>query len=319
MLSSSMMVWLRSFDAAARHSSFTRAAAELCISQGAVSQQVKSLETVLGRKLFLRDPRGLLLTSDGRRLYDVVRDAFRTLDAVLVQLQREEDRYEVTLSCSPSFAIGWLTPRLNSFFRENAAIHLKLRGEFQALTQVDLLRQGLDAAVRYDLGNYVDLEARPFLNEWLVPVASPDFLRGHARLRTPADLEPEWLLHDSSPWEGAAEFEEWASWFDEVGSTAPDFAAGRRFNLSQLAQAAAVVGQGVAMGRLALVFDDLVSGRLVPLFGKCIPSVASYYLVTTGMPKGRILVVEAWLRNEADAFRHACAKQLPQLWSTATG
>lgn len=176
MLSSSMMVWLRSFEAAARHANFTRAAAELCVSQGAISQQVKNLEGALRRPLFVRASRSLSLTPEGERLYAVAHDSFRSLDLTLSQLRASQNREEVTLSCSPSFAMVWLTPRLGNFFRTCPGTHLKIQGEFHRLDLLQLHRQGLNAAVRYDLGRYEDLEAKPFLDEWLLPVASPKFL-----------------------------------------------------------------------------------------------------------------------------------------------
>lgn len=311
MLSSSMMVWLRSFEAAARHASFTRAAAELCVSQGAISQQVKNLEISLRRPLFIRGPRSLTLTPEGDRLYAVARDAFRTLDQTLVQLRRSEDNQDVALSCSPSFAMGWLIPRLGDFFREHTAIHLKIHGEFHGLDRSRLLSDGLDAAVRYDLGRYTDLQARKFLDEWLLPVASPQFIREHPELKAPTDLRPEWLLHDSSPWEGASEFEEWEYWMEQAGVAIPDLASGRHFNLSQLAQASAANGQGVAMGRAALVLDDLLSGRLVDLFGLAVPSSAGYFFVTQSHIEGSLAAVEAWLSSEAQSFQDKCRQAIP--------
>lgn len=313
MLSSSMMVWLRSFEAAARHASFTRAAAELCVSQGSISQQVKNLEMALRRPLFIRGPRSLTLTPEGERLHAVARDAFRALDLTLVQLRRTEDSKDVALSCSPSFAMGWLIPRLGDFFREHTAIHLKIHGEFHGLDRSRLVSDGLDAAVRYDRGRYTDLEARKFLDEWLLPVASPQFLREHPELKTPSDLRPEWLLHDSSPWESASEFEEWEYWMGQAGVDIPDLASGRHFNLSQLAQASAASGQGVAMGRAALVLDDLISGRLVDLFGLAVPSSAGYYFVTQGNTEGSLAAVEAWLASEAQSFRDKCRHVIPYL------
>ncbi len=315
------MVWLRSFEAAARHASFTRAAAELCVTQGAVSQQVKQLETALGRALFLRGARALALTPEGERLQAVVHDAFRAIDATLAQLRRPGDAPRtVVLSCSPSFAMGWLTPRLGDFFREHPGIDLKVQGEFHGLDQARMAREGIDAAVRFDLGRYGSLPARRILDEWLLPVASPAFLAAHPRLRTPADLRPAWLLHDASPWDGAGEFEEWRFWLDRAGADLPDLSAGRRFNLSQLALAAAASGQGIALGRAALVLDDLAAGRLVDLFGLRVASAASYFLVTPAVPSassdtaegGPVAAVAAWLQRQGAAFAAAREPWLPR-------
>jgi DNA-binding transcriptional LysR family regulator len=322
MLSSSTLVWLRSFEAAARHASFTRAAAELCVTQGAVSQQVRHLEVALGRPLFLRGARALALTPEGERLQSVAHEAFRALDATLAQLRRAAGApCTVVLSCSPSFAMGWLTPRLGDFFREHPGIDLKVQGEFHGLDAARMAREGIDAAVRFDPGRpAAGLAARRILDEWLLPVASPTFLDAHPGIRAPADLRPEWLLHDASPWEGADEFEEWSGWLRQAGAPLAGLPAGRRFNLSQLALAAAASGQGIALGRAALVLDDLAAGRLVDLFGLRTASPASYFLLMPPGPsaassgaagEGPVAAVAAWLQRQGAAFATVRASRLP--------
>lgn len=276
-LSSSLLAWLRCFEAAARHHSFTRAAEELCVTQGAVSQQVKQLEQWLGRPLFVRTPRALTPTPEGERLRLVLRESFEAIAGALSQLRRRGEAGPVSLSCSPSFAMRWLTPRMGSFFRDHADIGLRVQGEFQALDRGRMLREGIDAAVRFDPGAYRDVHARRFLDEWLLPVASPAFVAAHPELRCPADLRGELLLHDASPWDGAGEFDEWGAWL-EAGrrhGAGPDawpalqpVAAGDRRGAG---------GAGCRDGRTALVLEDLEEGRLVDLFGLHLPSQAAYY------------------------------------------
>ncbi len=303
-----MMVWLRSFEAAARHAHFTRAAQELCVSQSSISQQIKNLEEALNRPLFLRASRSLTLTPEGERLYAVVGDTFRVLDVTLSQLRSSQTHKDVSLSCSPSFAMGWLTPRLSNFFASYPDIQLRIQGEFHRLDRLQLHREDLNAAVRYDLGVYDDLDAKPFLDEWLLPVASPKFIATHPELKHPSDLRPEWLLHDSSPWMGASEYEEWEYWLEQVGVSFDSLSAGHIFNLSQLALAAAANDQGVAMGRAALVVDELRSGRLVNVFGIPIRSIASYVFIAPHEADESVRKVEQWLHLEARNFRAACAQ-----------
>lgn len=168
------------------------------------------------------------------------------------------------------------------------------------------MRDGTDAAVRFDLGHYSDLSARRFMGEWLLPVASPAFVAAHPQMRTPADPRADWLLHDTSPWDGADEFEEWSFWLEQVGVALPELfelSKGRHFNLSQLAQAATASGQGIAMGRAALV----------DLFGLRVASVASYFFVdraASSEPAGPIAQVEAWLQRQGQQFEVACAQLL---------
>lgn len=302
-LSSSLLAWLRCFEAAARHRSFTRAAGELCVTQGAVSQQVKQLEQWLGRPLFVRTPRALVPTPEGERLRVVLHDSFAAIEGALGQLRRRGDAGPVSLSCSPSFAMRWLTPRLGSFFRDHPDIGLRVHGEFQALDRGRMLREGIDAAVRFDPGAYRDVHARRFLDEWLLPVASPAFVAAHPQLRSPTDLRGELLLHDASPWDGAGEFEEWSAWLEQAGVEVPDLEQGQRFNLSQLAIGAALAGQGIAIGRAALVLEDLQAGRLVDLFGLHMPSKAAYYFVCAQPQSPRAAAIEAWLMAEGAAAR----------------
>ncbi|RZT36785.1 LysR substrate-binding domain-containing protein [Cupriavidus agavae] len=300
-LSASLLGWLRCFEAAARHCNFTQAAAELCVTQGAVSQQVKQLEQWLDRPLFLRTPRALVLTPEGERLRFVLRESFQAIESTLTQL-RKRDKHPIALSCSPSFAMVWLTPRLGNFFRQHPEIGLRVYGEFHALDRSRMMRDGIEAAVRFDPGGYPDLKARVFLEEWLVPVASPAYLAAHPELASPDGLRAGMLLHDVSPWDGASEFEEWQCWLAHAGVTLPDESEGQRFNLSQLAINAALAGQGVAMGRTALVLEDIESGRLVDLWGIHAPSRASYHFVCAHGQTEPVAEVEAWLAHEGAAF-----------------
>lgn len=300
-----MLAWLRCFEAAGRHHSVSRAAAELCISQGAVSQQIKQLEAALGRTLLLRAGRELKLSPDGLQLHQAVHEGWRGIEAALARLRRSQEPQAVVLSCSPSFAMKWLTPRLSDFFGQHPGIPLSVQGEFHAVNRRRMEEEALDAAVRFDTGQYQGLYMRQLLDEWVLPVASPAFLKAHPGLRTPADLRPEWLLHDVSPWDGADAFREWAQWFAAMGEEPRQLDGGRQFNLSLLALEAAVAGQGVAMGRVALVLDDIRNGRLVDLFSTPVRSDAAYYFVLPQEPRGDVVRVESWLKSQADMFMAA--------------
>ena len=310
-LSPSLLAWLRSFDAAARHGSFPRAAAELCITQGAVSQQVKRLEDWLRRPLFLRTPRALVPTPEGKWLAVVLRESFDAIESTLAQMRQPAEAATATLSCSPSFAMSWLTPRLGDFFRQHPHTGLRVFGEFHTLDRTRMVRDGVEAAVRFDLGGYRDLNATVFLDEWLIPVASPEFLARHPPITTPEDLHGDWLLHDGSAWDGADTYEEWQHWFAQRGATPPPWAGGQQFNLSQLALGAALAGQGIAMGRAALVLQDVKAGRLVPLLGPSVPSHAAYSFVTTTHPSPVMELVRQWLLEEARRFGEERAQVLP--------
>ena len=279
-LTPSVLAWLRCFEATVRCGSFTKAAAELCVTQGAVSQQVKHLEDWLHRSLIIRAPRSLVPTPEGQWLAAVLRESFQALEGTLTQLSSAQEDRPTALSCAPSFAIAWLTPRLGDFFRAHPEVDLRVIGEFHLLDRQRMAQDEVAAAVRFDLGEYPDLQATRFLDEWLVPVASPAFLAAHPQLREPGDLNAAMLLHDANPWAAAGPHEEWAHWLGHAGVEVADMERGHHYNLSQLAIAAALAGQGVAIGRAALVLDELAAGRLVAPFGRPVPSRASYYFVS---------------------------------------
>ena len=307
-LTPSLLAWLRCFEATARCRSFTRAASELCITQGAVSQQVKQLEEWLQRPLFLRTPRALMATPEGQWLSVVLRESFQAIEGTLEQLRTVPDDRPTILSCAPSFAMGWLTPRLGGLFRAHPQVGLRVVGEFHALDRERMENDDVAAAVRFDLGDYDDLLATEFLDEWLLPVASPGFLTANPALQKgPAALRADQLLHDTSAWAGAGPFEEWTLWLERSGGVdlpaLGDLAGGHHFNLSQMAVGAALAGQGVAMGRAALVLEDLVAGRLVSPFGRPVRSRASYFFVTRMAPSPHTRLVQQWITAEAGRFR----------------
>ncbi|WP_119157236.1 LysR substrate-binding domain-containing protein [Caldimonas tepidiphila] len=302
-LNPSLLAWLRCFEAAARCMSFTKAASELCITQGAVSQQVKQLEEWLQRPLFLRSPRALVLTPEGQWLASVVRESFQAIEGTLAQLRVRPMEGPLALSCAPSFAMGWLTPRLGDFFRRHPEVELRVIGEFHALDRARMARDELGAAVRYDLGDYHDLQASEFLDEWLLPVASPAFMAAHPGLRAPSELRAPMLLHDDNAWDGAGPHEEWAHWLRHAGVALANLEQGHHFNLSQLAVGAALAGQGIAIGRAALVLDELAAGRLVAPFGLPVRSRAAYHFVSPMQPGPQVERVRAWLEAQGAHFR----------------
>ena len=307
MLSASHLSWLRSFEAAARRLSFTLAAQDLCVTQGAVSQQVKALEDYLQRPLFVRGPRQLTLTPEGEQLAAVAQEALSRLDTALQQVrQGNATPRALVLSCSPTLALGWLARRLGDGRSAGLDLQLSLRAEVHRLDRQRWQADGVDAAIRYDLGDHPGLQTQHFMDEWLLPVASPAFLAAHPELTGPEALRPQWLLHDLQAWDGAPPHAEWQHWLQRTGHPWQDLEGGRGFNLLHLALSAAIDGQGIAMGRGTLVLDDLRAGRLVAPFGTGVPSPAAYHLVTD-RDDGPRRTLLAWLRQQSEAAAQAWA------------
>ena len=304
-LSPSLLVWARTFEAVVRCQSFTKAAQDLCITQGAVSQQVRQLEEWAGKPLLVRHHRTLSPTTEGQRLASALTPSLQAIEQGLAQIRTPDAQEALLLSCSPTLAMSWLTPRLGDFYRRLPEVGLKVMAEFHPLDAQRMRAEGLAAALRYDLGHYPDLKAQQVLDEVLLPVASPVFMAEHPEIRSPTDLDGAWLLHDESPWAGARPGEEWLHWLTQAGVAWPAnrLPQGRVFNLSLLAVGAAMAHQGVAMGRLSMVLDELQAGRLVLPFQGYVTSRAAYHLICSASPPPAVALVQGWLMEQAAGFK----------------
>lgn len=307
-LNASLLGALRCFQVAARHHSFTRAAAELHCTPGAVSQQIRLLETRLDCTLFQRLPRGLQLTDAGERLLTAVAEGMGRIEAGLAQL-RPSSR-PLLVSCSTSFALLWLMPRLQGFQQAYPGVEIKLLGEFHGVDRSAMLASGMDAAIRFDPVAYAGLHVTELLDEYLLPVASPAYVQRHPGLAQDGSLTGCQLLHDMVPWEGAEPYAEWDEWLR--GARAEELSAaawaGQEFNLSLLALGAARAHQGICMGRAALVQEDLRSGALVDVFGTPVRAAARYVLLSANPEDARMAVFSRWL---VEACRQFAAERLP--------
>jgi LysR family transcriptional regulator of beta-lactamase len=240
---------LRAFDAAARHLNFTRAAIELCVSQGAVSHQVAQLERRLGTRLFHRLPRGLSLTDEGHALVPVVADAFDRVAATLDQYSGGRFHEALKVGVVGTFATGWLLPRLDAFARAHPGIDLRISTNNN---RVDLAGEALDFAIRFGDGAWHGTHAEPLLAAPMTPLCTPAIA---ARLKTPADLIPERLLRSYRA-------DEWALWFAAAGVPAPVL-RGPMFDSSALMATAAAAGQGIALAPPAMFTRELAAELLV--------------------------------------------------------
>ncbi|GAB3250676.1 transcriptional regulator GcvA [Chitinimonas naiadis] len=278
---------LRSFEAVARTGSVARAAAELFVTPGAVSHQVKGLEEQLGYALFVRQGRGLALTVEGRRLASTLNRLLVAVSNELDAIRRERERPKLTVTVLPSFTARWLTPRLGRYIEANPEVELWV----QSSRQVESLAEGgIDLAIRVGAGNWRGVHAEPFFQEYFLVVASPKLAGGLPH--HPADLLGRPLLR--------GEGEPWRPWFELVGLDWPEPSQGLVFNDSGVLAQAAVEGQGIALVRRSLVRDDLAAGRLVQLFETTLPFNWSYWLVTPQPPPHRPVLQTfiQWLQEE---------------------
>jgi LysR family glycine cleavage system transcriptional activator len=293
---------LRAFEAAARHLNFSRAADELSVTPGAVSQQIQNLEDYVGASLFKRTPKGLLLTDAAQMALPALREAFDRLAEAASLLTAAVDGRRLTLTAPPSFAAKWLVPRLGAFEQAHPQVDVWLSA---AIELVDLSAGEVDVAIRYGAGRYPGLEVVRLFSETVIPVASPGLLAEHP-LESPRDLANHILLHDGSP-DLDDSCPDWAMWLAARGLKGIDGARGPRFNQSSLVIEAAVNGRGVALAKRTLAQADLEAGRLVAPFQISTAVDFAYYLVHP-KAKGRLPQVKAfvsWLEGEALAHEAA--------------
>ncbi len=291
---------LKVFESAARHLSFTKAAEELHVTPGAVSQQIKALEEFIGGRLFRRTKRALLLTDAAQASLPILREAFDKLEEASRILTARGDSKRLTVSVAPSLAAKWLVPRLDRFHERQPEIEVWISADMEV---VDFAVDDIDLAIRYGAGRYSGLEVELLMEESILPVCSPRLLQGAHPIRTPHDLAHHPLLHDGSPDQDDMASTNWAMWLKAAGVCDIDAKRGAKFNQSSLVIEAAVAGKGVALAKSAIALADLEAGRLVAPFDLTTPSSFSYYVVHPAS-KSRNAAVKAfkkWLREEADA------------------
>ena len=262
---------LRAFEAAARSLSFTQAAAELNVTQTAISHQIRRLEEQLGLKLFIRQNRSLVLTREAQEYLPSIRSAFDDLRRATERLRRSGLNERLTVSTTASLATKWLVSRVAAFQDANPGLEVRITTSTRL---VDFRRDEVDMAVRYGRGHWPGLRADWLMAERVFPVCAPRLLHGPEPLRHPEDLARHTLLH------ATVSRDDWRLWLTAAGL--PFSIAARRgltFDEAFLAIQAAVEGLGVALGRLHLVEADIAAGRLVAPFDTVLPQDAGYYVV----------------------------------------
>jgi LysR family glycine cleavage system transcriptional activator len=262
---------LRAFEAAARHLSFTQAAAELNVTQTAISHQIRRLEEQLGLRLFVRRNRGLALTREAEAYLPAIRTAFEDLRQATARLRRPERDGVLVVSTMASLAAKWLVSRVAGFQDAHPGIEVRISTSSHL---VDFRREAVDLAVRYGHGNWPGLRADWLMAEDIFPVCSPALLGGAHPLRGPQDLVHHTLLH------ATVSREDWQLWLTAAGL--PGALATRRglsFDQSFMAYQAAIDGLGVALGRTRFVEADIAAGRLIVPFDLVLPAQAGFYIV----------------------------------------
>jgi len=291
---------LRAFDAASRHASFTRAAEELFVTQGAVSRHVAALEAFLKVQLFTRSPRGIELTPKGAVFFRSVRGALDQIEHGARQLQQKPDERTLRVKVPPTFAIRWLVPRLARFHAAEPTLDVQITTSHQP---VNFRREDVDACIHSDTQPLHDAQCRRLFGEMLLPVCSRALLERGPRLDAPRDLAHHVLvcsLHRPR---------DWPTWLGAAGIREFDGNNGIKVENSALAYQAAIDGLGVVIAQRSFVEDDLRSGRLVAPFALQVPGDGAYFLAypmeRTQSPG--VAAFEAWVVREAARTEEALA------------
>ena len=306
---------LRAFEAVARTLSFNAAAGELHVTQSAVSRQIKGLEDELGAQLFQRGTRHVQVAPDGQVLLRAVEPLLARLDATVQQIRRVKSRPRVSVTTFASFGSLWLLPRIEAFQRSFPAIDIRVTAHDDL---ADLDDPELDLALRYCTSAQAGAEAVRLFDETLTPVVSRGLWEqigsGQAPpLSSPADLAHHMLLEEDDN-RASTEFLSWQHWLERHGQATLQPQRWLSLNYTYQQIQAALAGQGVALGRVPLVFEALQRGELVEPFGATgrIASPFSYWLLAAPASRARPEVMKfcEWVEAEA-ALTRAAAGAVP--------
>jgi LysR family glycine cleavage system transcriptional activator len=300
---------LRVFEAAARHLSFKEAAAELHITQAAVSHQIKSLEEYLGIELFRREGRGVQLTEAAKASLPRLREGFDALAAAVETIHERSAETELVITAPPVFAARWLMPRLADFAKRAPDVEVRVVGSSKMVDagaldssvligDLDPRSETSGVQIHLGAGDYAGFRADRLFSVSMALVASPDLL---PRLREPADLADHVLLHDDAL-DLVAHGNAWQKWLEAAGvADRVDGGRGPRFSTNMLSIEAASQKLGVALALRPMLDADLASGRLVEPFPIEVKPGSAYYLVCPEVIAERpaVKAFRAWLLEKA--------------------
>jgi LysR family glycine cleavage system transcriptional activator len=282
---------VKAFDSAARHQSFSKAAADLGLTPGAVSHHMKNLEERLRVKLFKRCGRGIALTEAGQALHMKVKQGLALVEQAFEDAHHRKLFRTMSISTLPSFAEWWLIPRLGQYLKNRNNVDISLR---TSLDLVDFARDSVDVAVRYGSGDWDGVERIKLKNEFLFPVCSPDFLGGKLPHTAKELAKSQLLRHSRQPW---------TPWFQAAGLDVLEPSRGLSFNDSGALLHAAAHGYGIALARSTLAESGIRSGKLVRLLEIEVQDVYSWYAVwpPSADKKSDVAAFCLWLQQQLNA------------------
>ena len=291
---------LRAFEATARHLSFTKAADELNVTAGAVSQQIKLLEAYLDITLFLRKNRMITLTEEAQLSLPYFTEGLNRFAKGVNVIQESQQNKPLTITLPPTFAARWLMPRLTKFQQQHPDVDVRIDATYKL---VDIIHENIDAGIRFGTGEYKGLESDLLFKQEVIPVCSPALLRSEKKLEKPADLKQHTLLHCDFFLNSTSQNQpDWDLWFAMVGvdSGQVDTSHGVHFAQHDLLVQAAIEGQGIALVASISAQKAIKEGLLVQLFDTGLPLEHAYYFIypTEKSVLKRVQVFRKWLLEE---------------------
>jgi LysR family transcriptional regulator, glycine cleavage system transcriptional activator len=284
---------LAAFDSVARLGSFSAAATELSLTQGAISRQIAILEDQLGVRLFHRNGRGVELTETGKAYAEGIADVVRKIRLLSLQAMSNEASNRLSLAILPTFGTRWLMPRIPDFVRRHPKIIINFATRIQ---RFDFAAEGLDAAIHIGQPDWPGADCQFMMHEDVVPVASPDFLANNPV------ATPEALLHLPRI-EMASRPGAWEHWFSSLGLDARPSGGMRFEQFSNVAQAC-IAGLGIALMPTFLIESELETRQLVKAYDHTVRSTSSYYLVRplSKVSHPPVLAFSKWLLEQVKEF-----------------
>jgi LysR family glycine cleavage system transcriptional activator len=294
------LLGLRVFECVARHLSFTRAADELCVTQAAVSHQVKALEDWLGAPLFQRLSRTIKLTEMGESLVGPLGHAFDVMAAATGQALERDQVAPLTVATFDSFSSAWIIPRLSRFRERFPDIDVRFIAKRQ---EDDVLSSGdADLEIRYGNGAWPNLQVEKLMGESVLPVCAPSLIERYGKPRTLADVAEFPLLHDVFSID-------WAEFLHHFNVEGVNVRRGFGFSHSHLVKQACLAGHGLALGRWPLVAEEVERGELVAPFEETLMLDDAYYVVCRRSVSDEVNIkaFAYWLLDEGELFLNQSA------------
>ncbi len=292
---------LRAFESAGRHLSFSRAAEELSVTPGAISQQIRGLEDFLEIKLFKRRNRSIVLTDAGQIFLPLLSDGFSSISEAVDTVRKSRCDQPLTITAPPSFTSKWLIPRLCKFQSLHPDIDVRIDASSHL---VDFVRDDIDVGIRFGDGEYPELESIFLFSFDLIPVCSPQLLTDGKGLGDVSDIRHHTLLHDDDR-DIDPSCPDWAMWLATAGVDDIDASRGIYFNQGEMIIEAALEGQGIALVSSVMAAGEIESGRLVQPFETRLPVRLRFHLVTSAQKARNPKVAEfrQWILEESAYLR----------------